>query len=73
MNCAAKRGRPKFEDVYSDQPQAINLLIKKSDYTQLSDRAATLGRSKSSVIREAIGAYLSDKRRTLSNAKTARA
>ena len=57
MNCAAKRGRPKFEDVYSDQPQAINLLIKKSDYTQLSDRAATLGRSKSSVIREATVSY----------------
>ena len=74
MPCrSAKRGRPPFQDVYGDAPQSINLLIKRSHYDQLTNRATTLGRSKSSVLREAIGAYLSDRRRTLSDFKAVRA
>ena len=73
MKCSAKRGRPPFRDVYGDAPQQINLMIKRSDFDDLTDRAATMGRSKSSVIREAINAYLSDRRRTLSHGKEASA
>jgi hypothetical protein len=69
----AKRGRPGFLSKNGEKPKVVNLWVQKADYSEIERRAKTLGRSKSSVIREAINAYLTDRRRTVPNVKTARA